>query len=72
MKKRTTFITKKLSLSPNKIIWMLNNKLNTMLEIFDALQPNIVSVPQFRDEVLMRNNFKEQLPMGVLFGDYGF
>jgi len=44
----------------------------TMQEIFEALQPNIVSVPQFRDEVLMRNNFKEQLPMGVLFGDYGF
>jgi hypothetical protein len=50
---------------------MLNNN-NTMQEIFDALQNNIVSVPQFRDEVLMRNNFKEQLPMGVLFGDYGF
>lgn len=44
----------------------------TMQEIFEALQPNIVSVPQFRDEVLMRNNFKEQMPMGVLFGDYGF
>ena len=44
----------------------------TMQEIFDALQPNIVSVPQFRDEVLIRNNLKEQLPMGVLFGDYGF
>ena len=43
-----------------------------MQEIFDALQNNIVSVPQFRDEVLMRNNFKEQLPMDVLFGDYGF
>jgi hypothetical protein len=28
-----------------------------MQEIFEALQPNIVSVPQFRDEVLMRNNF---------------
>jgi hypothetical protein len=50
---------------------MLNNN-NTMQEIFEALQPNIVSVPQFRDEVLMRNNLKEQLPMGVLFGDYGF
>jgi len=44
----------------------------TMQEIFNAMQSNITSVPQFRDEVLIQNNFKEQMSMGILFGDYGF
>ena len=44
-----------------------------ILPISQLVKPlNTPSLKTIHVSTFMSNNFKEQLPMGVLFGDYGF
>ena len=44
----------------------------TIIQVFNALQPSIVSIPAFRDRLLVNSGNTQQLEVNQLFQQYGY